>query len=340
MDAAGDGGLRPRLATGKFAGVRLASLMAITVLNGLIAGCASTARPVRSDSAAPAPTPTPSAVETREINLADGWITVRMSIPARPPGPKPAVISPFDDDAALLERGIVPVRFHTNWERLRGLTPQPEPAPEAKVGAWLLAAPRPGIVGKAYFGLITEDAFHTLPKVLDHLETVPEIDPARIAIGGSSTGGFVALQALIADPRLCAAVVRVACGDYHAFLKASSLALNNDPRWLPGGTLVLDDDYEATLREIEPIRHAGRFPPRPLLLINGADDPAIPAACARRTARVLARAYDAAGVPERFRFELYADRGHDVGARAEIDALAWWDRWLLVKRTGRVRRIR
>jgi len=291
-------------------------------------------------------------VEQRDVSLANGWILVKLLIPREPPGPKPAIVSPIDDEQALLERGIVLVRFHTNWELLRGLKAPAEPAnvaagnaaggppaqaapaaaqppTENKVGSWLLAAPRPGIVGKAYFALISQDALHTLPQVMDYLVTVPEIDPARIAIAGSSTSGFVALQALVKDRRFAAAVVRVACGDYHEFLKASSLALNNDPRWLTNGELVLDPDYEAMLREIEPIRSPDRFPPRPLLMLNGGQDTAIPIRCALRTIDALRGAYMRRRVSDRFRSVVYDDQGHNLGTEAASESLAWWDRWLL-----------
>jgi fermentation-respiration switch protein FrsA (DUF1100 family) len=197
------------------------------------------------------------------------------------------------------------------------------------VGAWLLAADRPGIVGKAYFALITQDAFNSLPKVLDYLETVPEIDQKRIAIAGSSTSGFVALEALLANPRLAAGVVRVACGDYHEFLRASSAALNSDPHWLSDGQMLLDQDYETKLREIEPIRFADRFPPRPLLMINGSLDKAVPLSCVRPTVDALTRAYARRGMSDRFRHVLYPASGHDLGPEAEALALEWWDRWLL-----------
>jgi len=334
--------------------------------------------------------PASGATEEREVSLAKGWITVKLVIPRQPGGPKPAIVSPIDDEQALLERGIVLVRFHTNWELLRGVKPAAgeaeagtalqagEPSREAtspppaaavppraavaqsgdaqapssaepgtgpggattsdggnadtrdtRVGAWLLAAPRPGIVGKGYFGLISQDALHSLPQVLDYLETVPEIDADRIAIAGSSTSGFVALEAVAHDRRFAAAVVRVACGDYHEFLRTSSLALNNDPRWLPNGKLVLDRDYEAMLRDIEPIRFSDRFPPRPLLMLNGRDDTAIPFACAERTAQALAGAYIRDRVPDRFRFVAYEGQGHNLGAAAVDETLAWWDRWLV-----------
>jgi dipeptidyl aminopeptidase/acylaminoacyl peptidase len=172
-------------------------------------------------------------------------------------------------------------------------------------------------------------AYRSVPVVVDHLGTLAEVDPARIAITGRSTGGFVVLEALASEPRLALGLVRVACGDYHDFLQNSSLALAGNPRWLVDGKIVLDADYEAELREREPIRTAGRLPPRPLLMQNGGRDPAMPSSCALRTARVLERAYAVQGLPERFRFVLWDDRGHDLGQDAQAEETRWCERWLL-----------
>jgi dienelactone hydrolase len=332
------------------------SLRAALLALVMVAACAPPRQPPVVVPLAPPAADLRENVEQRAVSIAKGWITVNLVIPREPAGPKPAIVSPTDDEQALLDRGIVLVRFHTNWELLRGFA-QPAasdastaaegaaqaaqaekaaegkapPAPQNQVGAWLLAAPRPGIVGKAYFALISEDALHSLPQVMDYLQTVPEIDATRIAIAGSSTSGFVALEALARDARFAAAVVRVACGDYHAFLRSSSLALNNEARWLPDGRLELDPDYEAVLQEIEPIRAANRFPPRPLLMLNGAQDKAIPLDCAQHTADALRAAYARQRVPERFRFVVHPDQGHDLGPEAADESLAWWDHWLLAR---------
>lgn len=236
----------------------------------------------------------------------------------------------------LLQRGFVLVEFGIDWERVRAsLGPEAAPPEDAHeetaeetVGSWLLAAPRPGIVGQGYFTLIAGNAV-IVSEVLDWLETLPQVDSSRIAIAGSSTQGFVALEALAREPRLAAAVVRVACGDYHRFLRSSSLGLGDDPRWLPDGELRLDPDYEAELREREPIHHPERFPPRPLLLLVGNVDHAIPFACARRTADAFRPAYDAGGVPERFQMIVFDGQGHHLGPAADALTLHWWERWLL-----------
>lgn len=316
---------------GRFARATLALLLLVFG----VAGCKSAVAPV-----APRITPV-SAPPGRwtESSLENGWITVSVGLPIRGRPPFPAIVSPTVADHLLLERGFAVVRYRTNWAILRSFLPQPAatPAPgprsptaspKPQVGAWILASDRPGNVGQAYFAFITNDAKHSIPRVLDHLETVPEIDAIRIGIMGSSTGGFTALQALVDEPRLALGVVQVACGDYHLFLRSSRLALNDDPRWLPDGRLILDTDYEAMLESIEPNRFADRLPPRPLLLMSGSDDPAIPAACVESSVRVFERAYRSVGEGNRFDAVEFRGAGHDLGAAAEERAVDFIVRWL------------
>lgn len=333
----------------------------LLILLVAFAACKSAVRPTADEL--PPPLPSGPAVDGSRADpvsatLANGWVRVTLAVPQSGPGPFPAVISPILPDDQLLERGFAVVRFHTNWESLRGL-PNPDdptakpasapaapastsPAPAAadappSVGKWILTAPRPGIIGRAYFDIITMDAESTVPKVVDWLATRPEIDASRIAITGSSTSGFVALQAMAAEPRIALGVVRVACGDYLKFLRSSSLALNDDPRWLPDGKLVLDPDYAVEITTREPIRHADRYPPRPLLLLAGERDQAIPYACVENTVQRFTRAYRAVGAADRFRFVSFAQGGHTLSADANAEILPWLERWLAPGVTASVR---
>jgi hypothetical protein len=273
-----------------------------------------------------APPPVPSdAGNVRVVDIAKGFITVRLQVPAAPAGPKPAVISLLGENETLLAGGMVVVTYRLNWELLKGLRPAPDPAappaPKNTVGAWLLASPTPKTVGQGYFGLIAANA-DAVSTVIDYLDSVPDVDPARIAIGGTSTGGFIALEATAAEARIKAAVILAACGDFHGFLHLSSLGMQGEP-------LDLDPTYDRRLREREPIRHPARLTHAALLLVCGTDDVAIPISCARDTARTFASAYRHAGVPERFRFVPVEGAGHnDVGERARGEALAWLQRWL------------
>lgn len=304
-----------------------------------IAGCTGTS------GAQPPRHPPPPEHRVLKFSLRGGFVTGTLKIPAQPAGPKPAILQPILDEERLLAAGYVPVHFHTNWRALAPLakatraersgagTDSEEPS-GTSVGKWLLAAPHPGLVGRDYFALIGGEADTSVPAVIDHLEGVAEIDPRRIAIAGSSTAGFVALEALVHEPRLAAAAVRVACGDYRAFLRSSSLALAGEERWLTDGELVLDETYAQRLRDHEPIRFPERFPPRPVLLLNGEDDPAVPIGCARATARALEPAYARRGMAERLRFVLYEGRGHDLGEQSADEIFAWWQRWLACPGSG------
>ncbi|MBY0274797.1 prolyl oligopeptidase family serine peptidase [Candidatus Binatia bacterium] len=318
---------------------RISLILFILLASGF--GCKSTVR----QTSVPPPLPSgPSAdgtqPETITAQLEKGWIDVSLTLPGTGSAPFPVVISPILPDEEFLAHGFAVARFHTNWQALLALakpTPAPSPTPSEPrppeptaeaVGKWLLTAPRPGIVGRGYFDLITADAETSLPAVVDWLVTRPEVDARRIALTGSSTSGFTALQGMAAEPRIAVGVVRVACGDYLTFLKSSSLALDDDPRWLPGGKLVLDPDYAVEIAAREPIRHADLYPPRPLLLMAGERDRAIPLACVENTVVRFRAAYAAAGVPDHFEFVAAPEEGHNLSADMNAEIVPWLERWL------------
>jgi dienelactone hydrolase len=271
----------------------------------------------------PAPLPGAPPADTRLLSLDDGFITVRVDIPREPPGPKPAVLALLGERPRMLRAGIVTIDYHVHWELLAPLAkslPKPPP-PERTWGKWLLASPSPRTIGKGYFELINGDATGTIPKVLDAVSAIPEIDMSRIGIAGTSTSGFTALQAVAADRRITAAVIGAACGDYHRFLFASNLAMN-------GEYLNLAPDYETWLHSIEPIRHPERLVHAAILLLAGDDDPVIPRRCIETTVEVLRRAYDEAGEPERFSARIVPGLGHSFTPPLVDDMMVWWAKWL------------
>ncbi len=278
-------------------------------------------------------------------SVGGGWITIDLQIPTAFPPPRPVVLSPIVDERLLLERGIAVARFQTHWEALlpmRAVCDEDKNKTteagknEEPVGQWLLRAPRPGLVGQGWFGFITQDAEHSLRQVIDALHENPFVDRTRISISGSSTSGFVALQAMANEPRLCCAVVQVACGEYQLFLRSSRLAFDDDPRWVrDGAPLPLDPAYAKELARIEPWRSAERLAPRPLLLMTGALDEAIPPACVHRTAEVFKDAYAEAGAASRFDWVEFPDAGHALPEDRIDLALDFWDHWLLDDRPVR-----
>lgn len=299
----------------------------LVVLLACALGCGAHRLP----GANPGPLPGAPAGEIRELSLDGGFITIRVDIPREPPGPKPAVLALLGERPRMLRAGYVTIAYKVHWEQLKPLAEAQAakakaegrtPAPPARMwGKWMLASPDPGTVGRGYFQIINGDATRVIPRVLDAVSAFPEIDMTRIGIAGTSTTGFMALQAVAADRRIGAAVVGAACGDYHRFLYGSNLAMN-------GEFLALDPQYESWLHGIEPNRHPERLTHAAILLLAGTDDPVIPRRCVESTVEVLRHAYGEASVPERFHARLVPGLGHSF-TPALVDAMMdWLGRWL------------
>jgi dipeptidyl aminopeptidase/acylaminoacyl peptidase len=132
------------------------------------------------------------------------------------------------------------------------------------------------------------------------------VDPERIAITGSSYGGFMVLAALATQPDLWAAGVETAgIANFITFLeqtgpwrRALRIAEYGDP--------VVDGDF---LRQVSPINHLDAIR-APLFVIHGANDPRVPVGEAEQ----IVAALRARGHPvEYLRFE---DEGHGIAKLA------------------------
>lgn len=254
----------------------------------------------------------------KETTLLDGAIRVRLEIPLGR-DTRPALISLLGDTRPIVAAGFAAATYRIDWRLLR---PTPPPvAGERAVGRWVLLSASAALLGERYLREIAAMGTRYVPLIIDWLQTVPEIDPERIGMAGGSTNGFVTLQAVAADTRLGAAVAIAACGDYHLFLRDSSMGMNGLP-------LALDPEYSRWLETQELARHPERALPTALLMVNRSGDPLIPIACADVTARALAETYANAGMPERFRYVRYEQSGHGIGPDTRRDTMEWVRTWL------------
>lgn len=256
----------------------------------------------------------------READLLGGVVSVRAEIPSSPAGPRPAVIALIGNKAALIDAGFAVVTYTVHWDVLRRGEPTAAPAEQA-VGKWVLAAPSAAVIGERYLRDVVATATTYVPAVIDWLALQPEVDSARVGMVGGSTNGFVALHAA-ADPRLRAVVAIAACGDFTRFLRGSSMGM-------AGAELSLAPAYADWIGEQQLVAHPTRVVHAAILMINRVADPLIPVACADETARILAAAYTAAGVPQRFHYERLEAEGHGIGDAEFAAALAWLTRWLV-----------
>jgi dienelactone hydrolase len=263
-----------------------------------------------------------------EVRLPSGVAVLRLDIPDEPATAKPVVISPLGERAVLPSAGVIVADYHVektpDWFSDAGDGSTGAKANLA-AGAWLLAGPSQATLGRQFFSTIVHEATTVIPQVLDHLVRLPHVDAGRIGIAGSSTSGFRALAAMAAEPRLAAAAVVAACGDYHAFLQHSPLGA-------AGKQLALDPTFDRWLREHAPVSHPDRLVHGAVLMLNGASDLAVPLRCAEQSAAVFRRAYGRAGVPERYRFVAIENGSHLLGDEARHEVLTWWYQWLLPQR--------
>lgn len=100
-----------------------------------------------------------------------------------------------------------------------------------------------------------------LDSAVDHVHELGGFDPERVAIGGMSAGGMVALARLCRPHRFTAAVVECTTGSW---------------RWQPN--LVATDDAEANAlaASLDPIRHLGAWRPIGLLALHNRFDEWVP----------------------------------------------------------------
>lgn len=126
-----------------------------------------------------------------------------------------------------------------------------------------------------------------LMRGVDYLVARDDIDAAGIGFAGFSLGGVVGAIFCALDPRVRAAVLGVTGGDF-------------DKLGVPDGDERVRERLRRAYLVIDPVRHVSGISPRPLLMINAADDEVIPRAATEAL-------YEAAREPKRI---VWYDCGH------------------------------
>jgi dipeptidyl aminopeptidase/acylaminoacyl peptidase len=146
------------------------------------------------------------------------------------------------------------------------------------------------------------DAVADLAHAAHWLRAQPGIDGKRIAVYGSSYGGFMVLSALTSYPELWAAGIDIAGVSNFVTLLKNTSAYRRGHREAEFGSLERDRDF---LESIAPINQVDRMR-APLLVIHGANDPRVPLSEAQQ----LVAALEARSVP--VRFLVFDDEGHGL----------------------------
>ncbi len=125
---------------------------------------------------------------------------------------------------------------------------------------------------------VVRDTAIDLRRGIDYLETRPECDPDRIGLFGISMGGFLGVLTAAVDERIAAVVLLATGADYELLIKQATFLFpevdRDDPAAIDAALEVLDP--------IDPKHYVGAIAPRPLLMLNGEEDPVVPRPVARQ----------------------------------------------------------
>jgi dipeptidyl aminopeptidase/acylaminoacyl peptidase len=160
-------------------------------------------------------------------------------------------------------------------------------------------------------GLHREDALRDIGALLDWIATQPDLDAGRVVITGFSYGGYLTLSAAAAyADRIRGAIDTVGPVNLVTFLETTA-AYRRDLRRVEYGD-ERDPATRAFLERIAPLNQSEKIT-KPLLVFQGANDPAVPRAETERIVEAVRRNH----VP--LWYVLANDEGHGFRKRRNAD---------------------
>ncbi|KAM6543881.1 hypothetical protein CsatB_008328 [Cannabis sativa] len=233
---------------------------------------------------------------------------------------------------AYASRGFITIAIDSRYhgERASSLTTYKE----ALISSWKKGDTMPFIF----------DTVWDLIKLADHLTERKEIDPTRIGITGESLGGMHAWFGAFADKRY--SVVAPVIG-----VQAFQWAIEND-MWqarvdsikpvfeearIDLGKTVIDKELVKKVwdriapglaAEFDSPYTVPAIAPRPLLIVNGAEDPRCPYSGLSIPCSRAQKAYEEALCADDFKFIAEPGIGHQMTPQMVKDASDWFDKYL------------
>ena len=169
--------------------------------------------------------------------------------------------------------------------------------------------------GKTYLnldnGMKREDAVRDIGALLDWIEEQPGLDASRVAILGGSYGGYMALASMVRyNDRLKAGIDIYGISNFLTYLEHTA-PYRRDLRRVEYG-----DERDPAMRDfllrISPITQASQIT-KPLLIIQGANDPRVPAEESRQVAEAIQKNKGIIWL------SIAADEGHGFRKKSNID---------------------
>jgi poly(3-hydroxybutyrate) depolymerase len=188
------------------------------------------------------------------------------------------------------------------------------------------------------------DTIWDVIRLVDYLETRPDVDGARIGLMGYSKGGMETYLTAAIEPRIAAAVPLIGVQSFRFGLendawqsRVESIQEAVDGAARDDGLSTVTVDfvrkfYDRVVPGIyDDLDGPAMLPaiaPRPLMAVNSDDDPRTPLPGVEAAARAAAAAYARMGAADRFVLRIQKGAGHRVTAESETAAVAWMVRWL------------
>lgn len=205
---------------------------------------------------------------------------------------------------------------------------------EALVEAWRTGEEMPFIF----------DTVWDLTKVLDYLEEREDTDLNRIGITGVSLGGMHAWLTAVADSRIFVTVPLIGVQNFRWAVESDSWQARVESipyvfqaaRVDLGKETVDSETVEKVWKRIAPGLmdefnsnfSLASIAPRPLLILNGADDPRCPIEGLKGCVSRAAQKYLEAGFPDRYKFVSFENVGHATTEEMERLQSQFMDRFL------------
>jgi hypothetical protein len=188
------------------------------------------------------------------------------------------------------------------------------------------------------------DTVWDVMRLIDLLQSRPEVDPQRIGLMGISKGGIETWLAAAVDPRIAVAIPCIS-------LQSFEWSLDHDAWQTRVGTVKAGFNAAAKSDGVEQpdAKFARKFydrvipeiystfdgpnmmtliAPRPLLGVSGDKDPINPLPGARLCETAAKGAYEKAGAPEKFQLLVEENTAHAVNAKGEAAGIDWFVKWL------------
>ena len=188
------------------------------------------------------------------------------------------------------------------------------------------------------------DTVWDILRLIDYLETRPDVDPKRIGLIGFSKGGMETYLAAAVDPRIAVAVPCIGVQSFEWALdhdswqsRVGTFQKAIDAAAKDAGVATIDAKFVRAFYDRVAPGIYGEFDgpqmvpliaPRPFLSINGDKDPRTPQPGLMACVRAAEKAYAAAGASDRFQLHLQKDTAHQVRPEALAIGVEWFVRWL------------